>query len=54
MLRPRIVNTTLDDLRRVADTYLKPELASTAVITHTAGAEIVSERGLNLTRQDLL
>ena len=53
-LRAGIVNTTLDDLRRVADTYLKPELASTAVITHTAGAETVSERGLNLTRQDLL
>jgi len=53
-LRAGIVNTTLDDLRRVANTYLKPELASTAVITHTAGAETVSERGLNLTRQDLL
>ena len=46
------MTTTLDDLRRVADTYLKPKLASTAVITHT-GANCY-ERGLNLTRQDLL
>ena len=30
-------------LRRVAETYLKPELASTAVITHP-GADIVAER----------
>ena len=48
------MGTTLDDLRRVAETYLKPELASTAVITHTAGADIVAERQLPLTRQDLL
>ena len=39
LLRAASSNTTIDDLRRVADTYLKPELASTAVITHTAGAE---------------
>jgi hypothetical protein len=48
------VGTTLDDLRRVAETYLKPGLASTAVITHTAGADIVAEHQLPLTRQDLL
>ena len=54
ILRAGIVNTTLDDLRRVADTYLKPELASTAVITHSAGAELVTEQGLALTRQELL
>jgi Zn-dependent M16 (insulinase) family peptidase len=54
LLRAGIVGTTLDDLRRVAETYLKPGLASTAVITHTAGADIVAERQLPLTRQDLL
>jgi Zn-dependent M16 (insulinase) family peptidase len=54
MLRAGIVNTTLDDLQRVADTYLKPELASTAVITHSAGADVVTEQGLVLTRQELL
>ena len=54
MLRAGIVNTTLDDLRRVADTYLKPEFASTAVITHSAGADMVTEKGLTLTRQELL
>ena len=31
--RQRILDVTLDDLQRVAETYLKPELASTAVIT---------------------
>ena len=54
ILRAGIVGTTLDDLRLVAETYLKPELASTAVVTHTAGADIVAERQLPLTRQDLL
>ena len=54
ILRAGIVGTTLDDLRRVTETYLKPELASTAVITHTAGADIVAGRQLPLTRQDLL
>ena len=54
ILRAGIVGTTLDDLRLVAETYLKPELASTAVVTHTAGADIVAERQLPLTRQDIL
>ena len=54
ILRAGIVGTTLDDLRRVTETYLRPDLASTAVITHTAGAELVSERGLSLIRQELL
>ena len=30
---------SLDDLRRVTETYLRPELASTAVITSKAGAD---------------
>lgn len=31
--RQRILEVSLDDLRRVAETYLKPELASTAVVS---------------------
>ena len=52
--RAGIVNTTLDDLKRVAETYLRPECASTAVVTHTAGAEALAISGITLTRQDLL
>ena len=54
ILRAGIVGTTIDDLRRVTETYLKPERASTAVITHSGGADIIAERQLPLTRQDLL
>lgn len=38
--RQQVLDVSLDDLRRVAETYLKPELASTAVITSStlAGA----------------
>ena len=35
-LRDAIIRVTLDDLRRVADTYLKPEQASIAVLTGQA------------------
>ena len=35
-LRDSIIRVTLDDLRRVADTYLKPEQASIAVLTGQA------------------
>lgn len=52
--RAGIVNTTLDDLKRVAETYLRPECASTAVVTHTSGAEALANSGITLTRQDLL
>ena len=48
------MNTRIEDLRRVTETYLRPELASTAVITHTAGAEIIAEQGPALTKQELL
>ncbi len=34
--RQRILDVTLDDLGRVTETYLRPELASTAVITGSA------------------
>ena len=52
--RAGIVGTRLDDLRRVAETYLRPEAASTAVVTHAAGAALLDKAGLALTRQDLL
>lgn len=52
--RAGIVNTTIDDLRRVAEHYLRPERASTAVVTHASGAEALAASGLGLTRQDLL
>ena len=52
--RAGIVNTTLDDLKRVTETYLRPECASTAVVTHSAGAEALAKSGITLTRQDLL
>ena len=42
--RQQILSVTLDDLRRVADTYLRPELASTAVITSTS--QIAATEGL--------
>ncbi|EED36802.1 peptidase M16C associated domain protein [Luminiphilus syltensis NOR5-1B] len=54
--RQRIVTTTLDDLRRVAETYLKAEAASIAVVTSTATAEksqyLVEQ--FNLVRQELV
>ncbi|MBY4677844.1 insulinase family protein [Marinobacterium arenosum] len=37
--RQRILQVTLDDLKRVAATYLKPEHASIAVVTSPAAAE---------------
>lgn len=37
--RARILGVTLDDLKRVAKTYLKPELASIAVVTNEQGKQ---------------
>jgi Zn-dependent M16 (insulinase) family peptidase len=42
--REQILAVTLDDLRRVTQTYLKPELASTAVIT--SNSQIDATQGL--------
>ena len=39
LFRQRLLSVTLDDVQRVALTYLKPELASTAVITGHAQLE---------------
>src|SRR5690606_38137820 len=46
--RERILQVTLDDLRRVAETYLKPELASVAVITGERNRELIEKLGLEL------
>ncbi len=37
--RQRVLSVSMDDLRRVTETYLKPELASTAVITASSRLE---------------
>ncbi|MEH6518968.1 MAG: insulinase family protein [Halioglobus sp.] len=41
--RQRILDVSLDDLRRVTETYLKPELASTAVITSSSQLDATSD-----------
>jgi len=46
--RQRILAVTLNDLQRVGETYLKPELASTAVISNPQSGEIANELGLAL------
>jgi hypothetical protein len=50
LFRQRVLTVSLDDLHRVAQTYLKPDLASTAVVTHSeqlaATASLRDELGL--------
>jgi presequence protease len=46
--RQRILAVTLEDLQRVGKTYLRPELASTAVITNPQSADIAEQLGLTL------
>jgi Zn-dependent M16 (insulinase) family peptidase len=41
--RQQILNVSLEDLKRVTATYLKPELASVAVVTNQANADKVTE-----------
>ena len=41
--RQRVLDVKLDDLRRVAETYLKPELASTAVVSSSAQLDATRE-----------
>ncbi|MFP8964948.1 insulinase family protein [Pokkaliibacter sp. CJK22405] len=45
LYRQRVLETTVDDLRRVAETYLKPELASAAVVTHEQGLKTLQDAG---------
>lgn len=46
--RQRILAVTLEDLKRVGETYLKPELASTAVITNPQMANSADQLGLSV------
>ena len=54
LFRAGIVGTTIADLKRVAETYLVPDAASTAVVTHTQGAQALEQAGLHLNRRELL
>ena len=53
--RQRILAVSLEDLRRVTETYLKPDLASTAIVTHAGqlAATATLRDELNLTVQEL-
>ncbi|MCW9012443.1 MAG: insulinase family protein [Gammaproteobacteria bacterium] len=44
--RQRVLKVSLDDLKRVGKTYLRPENASIAVITNSAMADTVKQLGL--------
>ena len=46
--RQHVLEVTLDDLKRVTETYLHPELASTAVITNSATLEQKGNVGLDV------
>ncbi len=55
LFRQRILAVSLDDLRRVTESYLKPELASTAVVTNSGQLESTAalRDELNLSVQEL-
>ena len=46
--RRRVLEVRLEDLQRVGDTYLKPERASTAVITSSQQQEACAALGLEI------
>jgi len=46
--RQRVLAVTLDDLKRVTETYLKIDNASTAVITSAATHEQLGDQGLEI------
>ena len=46
--RQRVLAVTLEDLKRVTETYLQPDKASTAVITSAATHEQVGDLGLEI------
>lgn len=47
--RRAVLAVTLDDLRRVAARYLKPELASVGIVSSPANAELAQRMGLAVT-----
>jgi Zn-dependent M16 (insulinase) family peptidase len=48
--RSKVLDVTLDDLKRVAERYLKPDSASVAVITNAATHGEIGDLGLTLNR----
>ncbi|WP_303289250.1 insulinase family protein [Marinobacter sp. SS5-14b] len=46
--RERVLGVTMDELRRVADTWLKPESASIAVVTSPDNRETAEQLGLSI------
>ena len=46
--RQNVLDVTLDDLKRVTETYLHPHLASTAVISNVATLDQVGDLGLEV------
>jgi Zn-dependent M16 (insulinase) family peptidase len=48
LFRQQVLEVTMDDLRRVTDTYLKNGEASVAVITSAATYEEVGDLGLEV------
>ena len=48
LIRQRVLAVTLDDLKRVTETYLQTDKASTAVITSAATYEQVGDLGLEI------
>lgn len=51
--RQRILNVTLDDLKRLGDTYFNPENASTGVVTNEKTANSEEVVAMNLTKNTL-
>lgn len=48
LFRKRVLDVTFADLQRVANTYLKPTLASTAVVSHSAMKDELTSLGLTI------
>ncbi|MDG6777895.1 insulinase family protein [Thiomicrorhabdus sp. zzn3] len=46
--REGVISTTIEELREVAERYLKPENASSAVLTHSGMSDIVKDNGFEL------
>ena len=46
--RQGVLETSLDDLRRVASQYLRPEKSSSAVLTHTGTIDSLKEEGFEI------